>query len=525
MAAPASVEFIGLCRAQLVLLAQGFGSTFGAVYLAEGWSEGRATRWLPLVVYPDVAAQGRALEPGLIVPPVARRSKRMVRRDLRQANLPSSMPDSEMDFSDVDFLGRDGLGRDGDDDWGDNLVDDLDPDIQQAIDGLRPSVDLPRPPARSTRRTSGKVPRPRQPQFEATAPDSPQSDSPQSDSHQIVLPLQQDGQVLGVLISRRDRPWSSLDYAQLEQIAQTLSMGCLLDRRLQWVQERYQRQELLQEQRQDILDNWIHQLRNPLMALRTFGKLLLRRLQPQDPNRSTVEGLIREGDRIESLLVQMSRMIDSWMDELPEAAPGPTERSPLPLSLGPAPESSGSPLLLPPSPLGDRLTAVPCSVLLLLRPLIESFSLLAQEKAQILDLSVAGAATVLAEPGALQEVLGNLIENALKYSGDGSHIWVQLAIDGGRQWVRVIDNGPGIPAADLGQIFERHYRGVQSRGDKPGSGLGLAIARGFVEQMGGELRVISPVDWSGQWAGLGGRRRGPGTCFELSLCLAPSDRQ
>jgi signal transduction histidine kinase len=124
----------------------------------------------------------------------------------------------------------------------------------------------------------------------------------------------------------------------------------------------------------------------------------------------------------------------------------------------------------------------------------------------------------LAEASALQEVLGNLIENALKYSGAGRQVWVQVTIEGDRQLIRVIDNGPGIPASDLGRIFDRHYRGVQAQGSKPGSGLGLAIARDFVEQMGGALRVISPVDWL--QVNCPSDNSGPGTCFEVSLGLA-----
>jgi signal transduction histidine kinase len=447
MTVSASAEFRGLCRAQLVLLAQGFGSTFGAVYLAEGWTEGRATRWLPLVIYPDLDDRGLALEPVPIGP-------------LRP----------NADWTDSDWISK---------------------------------------PARRDR-----------PKQRTNRPSPTRFDQP-TDSHEIVLPLQQDGQVLGVLISRRDRPWTSLDYAQLEQIAQSLSMGCLLDRRLHWVQDRYQRQELLQEQRQDILDNWIHQLRNPLMALRTFGKLILRRLQPEDPNRSTVESLIREGDRIESLLAQMSQTIDGWMDGLPDDLRSEPVVPAMDQPQSPVLEAR-APLLLPPaSPLGDPLILVPCDVAAILSSLIESLIILAEDNNQTLDLSVhdaIGDHLALAEAAALQEVLGNLIENALKYSGEGRQVWVQVTIEGDRQLIRVIDNGPGIPVLDLGCIFDRHYRGVQAQGSKPGSGLGLAIARDFVEQMGGTLRVSSPLDWL--QVNCPSDNPGPGTCFEVSLGLA-----
>jgi signal transduction histidine kinase len=521
MTVSASPEFMGLCRAQLVLLAQGFGSTFGAVYLAEGWTEGRATRWLPLVVYPDLGDRDRALEPSPISPPPQRSSAdwSQGRRDLDNGD--DRLPGQDgQDGLELDGLELDGLELDGLD------VARLDSDIQRAIDDLQPPGIPHASPAPDRARRDRPNQRPNQ------RPSPPRFDETTADGHQIVLPLQQDGQVLGVLISRRDRPWTSLDYAQLEQIAQSLSMGCLLDRRLNWVQDRYQRQELLQEQRQDILDNWIHQLRNPLMALRTFGKLILRRLQPEDPNRSTVESLIREGDRIESLLAQMSQTIDGWMDVLPDEL-----RTEPPISVT-QPQTplleSRNPLLLPPaSPLGDRLILAPCSVATLLRPLVESLTILAEDNHQSLTLTISDGIRdgirdgisngisenlALAEASALQEVLGNLIENALKYSGAGRQVWVQVTIEGDRQLIRVIDNGPGIPSSDLGRIFDRHYRGVQAQGSKPGSGLGLAIARDFVEQMGGALRVISPVDWL--QVNCPSDNSGPGTCFEVSLGLA-----
>jgi signal transduction histidine kinase len=512
MTVSASAEFMGLCRAQLVLLSQGFGSTFGAVYLAEGWTEGRATRWLPLVVYPDLGDRDRVLAQSPIGSPPPRSSA-----DWSVEPDWNSRSEGTPDRRDL----RNGDGRLSDSDGRDESdVARLDSDIQRAIDDLQPrSSGSPNPwpnvsSAPDRARRNRPKPRP------GDRPSSPRFDETTADGHQIVLPLQQDGQVLGVLISRRDRPWTSLDYAQLEQIAQSLSMGCLLDRRLNWVQDRYQRQELLQEQRQDILDNWIHQLRNPLMALRTFGKLILRRLQPEDPNRSTVESLIREGDRIESLLAQMSQTIDGWMDVFPDEL-----RSEPPISVTP-PQTpvleARTPLLLPPaSPFGDRLILTPCAVVPLLYPLIESLTILAEDNDQTLELCLSdsiGDHPALAEASALREVLGNLIENALKYSGAGRQVWVHVAIEADRQLIRVIDNGPGIPAADLGCIFDRHYRGIQAQGSKPGSGLGLAIAHDFVAQMDGELRVISPVDWI--QVNCPSLDPGPGTCFEVSLGLA-----
>ncbi len=59
--------------------------------------------------------------------------------------------------------------------------------------------------------------------------------------------------------------------------------------------------------------------------------------------------------------------------------------------------------------------------------------------------------------------------------------------------IAVSDSGPGIPPQDLAHLFERGYRGVQAETEIPGTGLGLAIAKELVEQMLGEIQVISPA--------------------------------
>jgi len=76
----------------------------------------------------------------------------------------------------------------------------------------------------------------------------------------------------------------------------------------------------------------------------------------------------------------------------------------------------------------------------------------------------------------------------------------------------VSDTGPGVPECDRSRLFERHYRGVQAQGEIPGTGIGLALVKELVEQMGGELMVVSPAGCWSPWvlaAGQGGDRGGP----------------
>jgi len=90
--------------------------------------------------------------------------------------------------------------------------------------------------------------------------------------------------------------------------------------------------------------------------------------------------------------------------------------------------------------------------------------------------------TVVGVPASLERAIGNLLENAAKWSPDGAEIDVQL--QGGELTVR--DHGPGIADADLPHVFERFYRATSARG-MPGSGLGLAIVRQVAEAHGGTV--------------------------------------
>lgn len=113
---------------------------------------------------------------------------------------------------------------------------------------------------------------------------------------------------------------------------------------------------------------------------------------------------------------------------------------------------------------------------------------------------------VQADAAQLERVFVNLLENARRYSG-GHPVKVRARVVGGKMSIRVIDRGPGIPAAQLGRVFEPFYR--DASGDAhPGAGLGLAIARGFVEANGGRVHAESPA--------------GHGTVFAIELPLAES---
>jgi signal transduction histidine kinase len=101
-----------------------------------------------------------------------------------------------------------------------------------------------------------------------------------------------------------------------------------------------------------------------------------------------------------------------------------------------------------------------------------------------------GAESVLADPVKLHDVLRNLVANASAYAPERSTIRVVARPTPDHLAIDVLDQGPGIPDADLTRVFERFYRVDKSRARDPGgTGLGLAIVKHVVELHGGRISV------------------------------------
>ena len=95
----------------------------------------------------------------------------------------------------------------------------------------------------------------------------------------------------------------------------------------------------------------------------------------------------------------------------------------------------------------------------------------------------------------LSEVLKNLIDNAIRYSADNTAITVRTRIAGNNVIVEVDDQGPGIPDAEIDQVFERFYRSPGSKVD--GCGLGLAIVREIIESHAGKVDITNHTERDG----------------------------
>ena len=121
-------------------------------------------------------------------------------------------------------------------------------------------------------------------------------------------------------------------------------------------------------------------------------------------------------------------------------------------------------------------------------------------------------ATVTTDASRCQQIFGNLVSNALKYTPAGGHIRVSGRREGDHWLVVVTDNGPGIPSNALAKVFEPFFRLARDEhAGIEGSGLGLAICREMVEQMGGKIVIDSTL--------------GQGTCVTVQLPVdASADR-
>ncbi|MGZ8765125.1 MAG: HAMP domain-containing sensor histidine kinase [Acidimicrobiia bacterium] len=193
-------------------------------------------------------------------------------------------------------------------------------------------------------------------------------------------------------------------------------------------------------QQQQLITDASHELRTPLTSLRTNAELLERgELLDAEQRRSAALGIRLEVDELTNLV-----------SELVELA---TDRS--------SDEEETQPVRLL-----DLATVVAVRA--------------HRRTGRVVDVIDDSSAAVLVRPQMAERAIANLVDNAIKYSAGP----VEVALDGHRLEVR--DRGPGIPAEDLGFVFDRFYRSVAARAE-PGSGLGLAIVQQIVERHSGTV--------------------------------------
>jgi signal transduction histidine kinase len=319
----------------------------------------------------------------------------------------------------------------------------------------------------------------------------------------LLQPLAHEGIIIGLLwVVRIDRPWQEPERHQIEQISRTVSLAAIIDQERQWAMQTLQKQQQLQGRQQKLFDNLLHQLRNPLTAIYTFGKLLVKKIPAEDANQRIALNILRESEHLKELMEQLDNFTGTRQLEASEnlLLPENTENQ----NVG----AESLPLLPPAS-----LELQPCSVTEILEPILANAAVVAQEKQLFFSSQIpTDLPAVLASASALREVLGNLVDNALKYTRHGI-VQVTVLADEQQLLIVINDSGVGIPAVDLPRLFQRSYRGVQASGDIPGTGLGLSIVKDLLNQMGGTIKVVSPLSHDSQGKAIGSE-------FTVSLPLS-----
>lgn len=229
---------------------------------------------------------------------------------------------------------------------------------------------------------------------------------------------------------------------------------------------------LLESLRRDFVANVSHELRTPVTAIRSAAETLQLALE-RDPKSAA-----RFVDIVDRNAVRLHELVEDLLD----------------LSRIESRQY--------------KLTLEPLELEPIIRRTLGLFRDRAEKKGLKMGVDApADLPRVEADRRALEHVLTNLIDNAVKYCPPGASVTVRASVAGGRVQLAVIDSGPGIDEKHLPRLFERFYRVDAGRSrELGGTGLGLSIVKHLVEAMGSNVIVDSTV--------------GVGTTFRFSLSRA-----
>jgi signal transduction histidine kinase len=222
----------------------------------------------------------------------------------------------------------------------------------------------------------------------------------------------------------------------------------------------------------DFVANVSHDLKTPLSVIRMFGETLELGRVPEGRRHEYYRVITRESERL-------SRLIDNVLDFS---------------------RIEGG---------RRRYERVPTVVEPLVRDTLETFAYPFEQRGFKVEVTIApDLPEVPMDADAVGQALANLVDNAVKYSGDERVIAIDARHEGARLALSVTDRGVGIPAAEHARIFEKFYRvGRSETQGRRGSGVGLALVRHVAEAHGGTVTVQSAP--------------GQGSRFTLWLPLEP----
>ena len=212
------------------------------------------------------------------------------------------------------------------------------------------------------------------------------------------------------------------------------------------------------------LDHVAHDLRTPMTRLRVTAESALATNDPAR-HREALSDCLEESERVLSMLTTLM--------DISEAETGTM-----------------------------KLNVSQVSLPDLAKEIVELYEDTAEDAGVTLQSNVPAGLSVPADRDRLRQALANLVDNGIKYTPRGGRVELTAAADQQSVVLRVADSGPGISEQDLPRIFDRLYRGDQSRATR-GLGLGLSLVRAYVEAQGGTISVQSSL--------------GKGSIFEIRL--------
>ena len=228
-----------------------------------------------------------------------------------------------------------------------------------------------------------------------------------------------------------------------------------------------------EERRKEFVANVSHELRTPLTNVRSYAETLRDAGGdiPQEMSNSFLDIIITETDRMTHIvqdLLTLSRL-----------------------------DAGNAELVLSRFPFGEAIESV-----------TRANALNAKQRSHELVYDTSESLPLITgDRSRLEQVMMNIIGNAIKYTPDGGHIRIQAGSTEESVWMEVCDDGIGIPEKDRDRIFERFYRVDKARSrESGGTGLGLSIAREIVQRHNGTLALVP--------------HEGPGTTIRLTLPIA-----
>lgn len=245
-----------------------------------------------------------------------------------------------------------------------------------------------------------------------------------------------------------------ISMANLEQRLDRTGNGDELDVLAATFNEMFERLEKQVRKLRQFTADAAHELRTPLAALRGNSELALLQHRPVEEMRVVLADSIEEYDRLARIADDLLLLARADADQ------DIVRRAPL------------------------RLDAAVADV-------IDLFSPIAEERGVELKFDAAPEVWIDGDDGRMRQMIGNVLDNAIKYTPAGGQVGVELVAHAGSVDLTFRDTGAGVPAEHVPHVFERFYRADPARTPQRGAGLGLAISRAIVEAHNGTIQLSS----------------------------------